>query len=257
MENLQLSYQKFLESKLPTDQFIELFFSALESGVLAVANKENDEFVITPWIQQAIVSILKTLPCQSISQYKESFDKIPLQNASHQKRYRQLPGAIVRRGSHIGNNSIIMPSFINIGSYIGAGTMIDTWATVGSCAYVGENCHISGGVGLGGVLEPAGSRPVIIENDCFIGGRSEIAEGVHIGHHSVLASGVFLTASTKIYNRMTGQISTGHIPPYSVVVPGTLKIDDQASVSAAIIVKMRDRKTDKKVSLNEALRSTL
>lgn len=257
MEGLQNSYKNFLASKLPADEFIECFFSALELGSLSVARKSHEKFIITPWIQQAIVSILKTLPCDVIESFAESFDKIPLQKASDKKSYRQLPGAIVRRGSHIGDNCVIMPSFVNIGAFIGSGTMIDTWATVGSCAYVGDNCHISGGVGLGGVLEPAGTRPVIIENDCFIGGRSEISEGVHIGHHSVLASGVFLTASTKIYNRMTGQITTQYIPPYSVVVPGTLKVDDKASLSAAIIVKMRDRKTDKKVSLNEALRATL
>lgn len=257
--NLSHIRSAFTEENLETldHKTIEFFLDSLESGHISVLSQHNDTFQVNSWTQKAIVSILKTLPCQEIENYMYSFDKIPLQKASHKKSYRQLPGAIARRGAYIGKNAIIMPSFINIGAHIGDNTMIDTWATVGSCAFVGDNCHISGGVGLGGVLEPVGAKPVIIENDCFIGGRAEIAEGVHIGHHSVLASGVFLTASTKIYNKMTGQISYQYIPPYSVVVPGTLKIDETASVNAAIIVKMRDKKTDNKVSLNEALRATL
>jgi 2,3,4,5-tetrahydropyridine-2-carboxylate N-succinyltransferase len=148
-----------------------------------------------------------------------------------------------------------MPSFVNIGAWVGEGTMIDTWSTVGSCAHIGQHCHISGGVGIGGVLEPIGARPVVIEDHVFIGARSEIAEGVRVGHHSVLASGVFLTASTKIYDRMTQQITYGFIPPYSVVVPGQLSIDHQASLSCVVIVKKRDEKTSAKVALNDELRS--
>lgn len=220
-------------------------------------SKVEDRFHVNAWTQEAIVSVLKSKACDIVEGYPYSFDKIPLQKASSRRAYRQLPGAIVRRGAFIDQNAVIMPSFINIGAHVGKKTMIDTWATVGSCAYIGNYCHISGGVGIGGVLEPAGSKPVVIEDHCFIGGRSEISEGVHIGHHSVLGSGVFLTASTKIYNRMTGQITQQYIPPYSVVVPGTLKIDEKASISAAIIVKMRDKNTDTKVSLNEALRATL
>lgn len=247
------------DSKACIDQAtIDLFLESLESGQLRVVTYDNQgRYQLNSWVQQAIVTVLSQIPSHVIAGYPQSYDKLSLQVASDNKRYRQVPGALVRRGAYIGDKAILMPSFINIGAFVGNRTMIDTWATVGSCAYVGHDCHISGGTGLGGVLEPVGSVPVIVEDHVFVGARCEIAEGVHIGHHSVIASGVFLTKTTKIYNRMTGQTTQGHIPPYSVVVPGSVKLDENASIAAAIIVKMRDKKTDSKVSLNDALRATL
>lgn len=235
----------------------EEFLLALEKNLIAAVLKTEGGYTIESRVQQAITTLLKLSPCQVIQGFPYSFDKIDLQKASVHQAYRQLPGAIVRRGAFIDEQAILMPSFINIGAQIGKRTMIDTWSTIGSCAYIGQDCHISGGVGIGGVLEPAGSKPVIIEDHCFIGARSEIAEGVEIGHHSVLATGVFLTASTKIYNKMTKKISYGKIPPYSVVIPGTLKVDESASINAAIIVKYRDQGTSAKVALNNCLRENI
>ena len=174
--------------------------------------------------------------------------------------FRAVPGAIVRRGSYVAPSTVLMPSFVNIGAYVGEGTMVDTWATVGSCAQVGANCHLSGGVGLGGVLEPLQANPVIIEDNCFIGARSEVVEGVIVGEGSVLSMGVFITSTTKIVNRDTGEIVSGHVPPYSVVVPGTMPgrpLPDGSpgpSLSCAVIVKTVDERTRSKTSINELLR---
>ena len=169
---------------------------------------------------------------------------------------RAVPGSVVRKSAYIGKNTILMPSFVNVGAYVGDGTLVDTWATVGSCAQIGKNCHISGGVGIGGVLEPIQANPVIIEDDCFIGARSEVAEGVIIKQGSVLSMGVFLGKSTKIYNRLTKEITYGEIPAYSVVVPGNLPSEDGShSLYAAIIVKQVDAQTRSKTSINELLRS--
>jgi 2,3,4,5-tetrahydropyridine-2-carboxylate N-succinyltransferase len=166
-----------------------------------------------------------------------------------------VPGAIVRRGAHIGKDVVLMPSFVNIGAYVGAGTMIDTWATVGSCAQVGKHCHLSGGAGIGGVLEPLQAVPTIIEDHCFIGARSEVVEGVVVGHHSVIGMGVFLGQSTRIYNRMTGEVSYGVVPPGSVVVSGQLPAKDGShSLYCAVIVKHVDAKTRSKTSVNDLLR---
>ncbi|MGB7404630.1 MAG: 2,3,4,5-tetrahydropyridine-2,6-dicarboxylate N-succinyltransferase [Pacificimonas sp.] len=168
---------------------------------------------------------------------------------------RAVPGAFVRRGSYLGKNTVLMPSFTNIGAYVGDGTMIDTWASVGSCAQVGANCHISAGAGIGGVLEPLQANPTIIGDNCFIGARSEVVEGVIVGEGSVIAMGVFITQSTKIVHRKTGEIVHGHIPPYSVVVPGSLPDpDDGPSLACAVIVKQVDAGTRAKTSPNELLR---
>jgi len=168
---------------------------------------------------------------------------------------RVVPGAIARRGSHMGRDVVLMPSFVNIGAYVGEGTMVDTWATIGSCAQVGSHCHISGGAGIGGVLEPLQAAPTIIEDNCFIGARSEVVEGVVVGHHSVIGMGVFLGQSTRIYNRMTGEVSYGYVPPGSVVVAGSLPADDGShSLYCAVIVKQVDERTRAKTSVNELLR---
>ena len=170
--------------------------------------------------------------------------------------FRAVPGAIVRRGAFIGKGAVLMPSFVNIGAYVGEGTMVDTWATVGSCAQIGRNVHISGGTGIGGVLEPLQAGPVIIEDDCFIGARSEVAEGVVVEEGAVISMGVFIGASTKIVDRATGEIVYGRVPAYSVVVPGTLPAKDGGpSLACAVIVKRVDAKTRSKTGINELLRT--
>ena len=189
------------------------------------------------------------------------WDKIPARFAEFDEtRFRRLgvrvvPGAIARRGAHIGKDVVLMPSFVNIGAYVGAGTMVDTWATVGSCAQVGKHCHLSGGAGIGGVLEPLQATPTIIEDHCFIGARSEVVEGVIVGHHSVIGMGVFLGQSTRIYNRATGEVSYGVVPPGSVVVSGQLPAKDGShSLYCAVIVKRVDAQTRAKTAINELLR---
>jgi 2,3,4,5-tetrahydropyridine-2-carboxylate N-succinyltransferase len=191
-----------------------------------------------------------------------AFDKVPLRFAhGHDGELqglgaRVVPGALVRRGAHVARDAVLMPSYVNIGAYVGAGTMVDTWATVGSCAQIGARVHLSGGVGIGGVLEPLQANPTIIEDDCFIGARSEVVEGVVVEQGSVIGMGVFLGQSTRIYNRATGEISYGRIPAGSVVVAGNLPAKDGShSLYAAIIVKQVDAKTRSKTGINELLRS--
>jgi len=170
---------------------------------------------------------------------------------------RVVPQAIVRRGAYVAPNVVLMPSYVNIGAYVDGGTMVDTWATVGSCAQIGRNVHLSGGVGIGGVLEPLQAAPTIIEDDCFIGARSEVVEGVIVGQGSVLAMGVFISQSTRIYDRATGEVSYGRVPPGSVVVPGTLPSQDgKYALACAVIVKRVDAKTRAKTSINDLLRMT-
>jgi len=190
------------------------------------------------------------------------YDKVPSKFAGWTEQdyqnagFRAVPNCTVRYGSYIAKNVVLMPSFVNLGAYVDNGTMIDTWATVGSCAQIGKNCHISGGTGIGGVLEPLQAGPVIIEDNCFIGARSEVAEGVIVGEGSVISMGVFLGKSTKIVNRDTGEIIYGKVPPYSVVVPGSLPNEDPSkpSLYCAVIVKQVDEKTRSKTSINDLLR---
>jgi len=175
--------------------------------------------------------------------------------AFRQAGVRVVPGAIARRGTHFGKDVVLMPSFTNIGAHVGEGTMVDTWATVGSCAQIGKHCHLSGGAGIGGVLEPLQASPTIIEDHCFIGARSEVVEGVVVGHHSVIGMGVFLSQSTRIYNRATGEVTYGYVPPYSVVVSGSLPSKDGThSLYCAVIVKQVDARTRSKTSVNDLLR---
>jgi 2,3,4,5-tetrahydropyridine-2-carboxylate N-succinyltransferase len=194
------------------------------------------------------------------------WDKVPSKfanwgnNAFRSAGFRAVPGSIVRRGAFIGQNVVLMPSFVNLGAYVDAGTMVDTWATVGSCAQIGKHCHLSGGVGIGGVLEPLQAGPTIIEDDCFIGARSEVVEGVVVRRGSVLGMGVFISASTKIVERDTGKVHIGEVPPYSVVVPGTLPGRPLAdgtpgpALACAVIVKRVDERTRSKTSINDLLR---
>ena len=189
------------------------------------------------------------------------FDKVPTKYADYDHTlferggFRVVPGAVARRGSFIGKNVVLMPSFVNIGAYVDEGSMVDAWATVGSCAQIGRHVHLSGGVGIGGVLEPLQANPTIIEDNCFIGARSEIVEGVIVGEGAVVSMGVYIGQSTKIYNRETGEILYGHVPPGAVVVPGSLpSADGKCSLYCAIIIKQVDAKTRAKTSINELLR---
>ena len=241
----------------------------IDSGTLRVAAKENGEWVVHQWAKKAVLlsfrlfdnAVIGGGPGQAVwwDKVASKFDGWGPEQFGD-AGFRAVPGAIVRRGSYVAPSTVLMPSFVNIGAYVGEGTMVDTWATVGSCAQVGANCHLSGGVGLGGVLEPLQANPVIIEDNCFIGARSEVVEGVIVGEGSVLSMGVFITSTTKIVNRDTGEIVSGHVPPYSVVVPGTMPgrpLPDGSpgpSLSCAVIVKTVDERTRSKTSINELLR---
>jgi 2,3,4,5-tetrahydropyridine-2,6-dicarboxylate N-succinyltransferase len=231
----------------------------LDSGSLRVAEKQGDTWIVHQWIKKAVLLFFKIEQNRVMS--GPSFDKVPLKYADfdeakfQQQGARIVPSACVRVGAYVAPNTILMPSFVNIGAYIDTGTMVDTWATVGSCAQIGKNVHLSGGVGIGGVLEPLQANPTIIEDDCFIGARSEIVEGVIVGKGAVISMGVFLGQSTRIYNRETKEISYGYIPEGAVVVPGNLpSADGKYSLYCAVIVKQVDAKTRSKVNLNELLR---
>jgi 2,3,4,5-tetrahydropyridine-2-carboxylate N-succinyltransferase len=239
--------------------------SMLDSGQLRICEKENGQWKVHGWAKKAILLSFrlnenKIMSTSSVDG-NNYFDKIALKftnwNEAQFKEagFRAIPGAIVRHSAYIGKNVVLLPSFVNLGAYIGDGTMIDTWSTIGSCAQIGKNCHISGGVGIGGVLEPLQANPVIIEDNCFIGARSEIAEGVIVEEGSVISMGVYIGASTKIIDRASGEIFYGKVPAYSVVVPGTISGKaGQPSLYAAVIVKRVDEKTRSKTSINELLR---
>ncbi len=242
---------------------IENCLTGLENGSLRVAQPLADGWQVNEWLKKAVLLYFRTSPNQIIQGgHSHYFDKVPLRWADadggdiSSTGARIVPTATVRRGAFIGNDCVLMPSYVNIGAYVGAGSMVDTWATVGSCAQIGANVHLSGGVGIGGVLEPLQAKPTIIEDDCFIGARSEVVEGVIVERGSVLSMGVFISQSTRIYNRKTGEISFGKIPAGSVVVPGSLPASDGShSLYAAIIVKQVDAQTRAKTSVNELLRS--
>jgi 2,3,4,5-tetrahydropyridine-2,6-dicarboxylate N-succinyltransferase len=242
---------------------------ALDAGTLRVAEPTPGGWVVHEWLKKAVLMSFRISDAAPMPGAGGApvFDKVPMkfagwgENRFAEGGFRAVPGAVVRHSAHIGSGVILMPCFVNVGAYVGNGTMIDTWATVGSCAQVGRNCHISGGVGLGGVLEPLQASPVIIEDDCFIGARSEVAEGVVVERGSVLAMGVFLGASTRIIDRASGEVFLGRVPAYSVVVPGSLPgrplPDGTAgpSLACAVIVKRVDERTRAKTSINELLRA--
>jgi len=242
---------------------VERAIAGLESGELRVAEPDgNDGWKVNEWLKKAVLLYFRTQEMAVIDASPAPFwDKIPArfgdfdEAAFRDVGARVVPGAIVRRGAHIGRDVVLMPSFVNIGAYVGEGTMVDTWATVGSCAQIGRHCHLSGGAGIGGVLEPLQATPTIIEDHCFIGARSEVVEGFVVGHHSVIGMGVFLGQSTRVYNRATGEVSYGSVPPYSVVVSGQLPAADGShSLYCAVIVKQVDERTRSKTSINELLR---
>ncbi len=234
----------------------------LDRGILRVAEKINHVWTVNQWLKKAILLNFYLHDSNIISAGQLNFfDKVALKFSDYtaddfqKEAIRVVPSAVVRTGSYIGPKVILMPSYVNIGAYIDSGTMVDTWATVGSCAQIGKNVHLSGGVGIGGVLEPLQANPVIIEDNCFIGARSEIVEGVIVEENSVLSMGVYISQSTKIYNRATGEISYGRIPAGSVVVPGSLPSKDGShGLYCAIIVKQVDAQTRAKTSINELLR---
>jgi 2,3,4,5-tetrahydropyridine-2-carboxylate N-succinyltransferase len=240
----------------------------MECGKIRVSEKnERNEWVCHSWIKEAILLYFKsTSMSMNINGFGKSFDKVPLKWEKWEKEdfeqaaFRCVPGSIVRFGAYIGKNVVLMPSFVNIGAYVGAMTMIDTWSTIGSCAQIGSNCHISGGVGIGGVLEPIQNRPTIIEDYCFIGARSEIAEGVIVEEGSIISMGVFIGNSTKIVNRDTGEIIYGRIPSGSVVIPGSLQTQSKVpglslNLNCAVIIKKVDAKSMSKTQINDMLRS--
>jgi 2,3,4,5-tetrahydropyridine-2-carboxylate N-succinyltransferase len=234
----------------------------LDGGKLRVAEKLGAEWVTHQWAKKAVLLSFRLDDNAVIRDgYTNYYDKVAPKFAAYGDGdfrgggFRVVPPAAVRRGSFIARNVVLMPSFVNIGAYVDEGTMVDTWATVGSCAQIGKNVHLSGGVGIGGVLEPVQANPTIIENNCFIGARSEIVEGVVVGEGSVVSMGVYIGASTRIYNRATGEVSYGRIPPGSVVVSGNLpSADGKYSLYCAVIVKQVDAKTRAKTSINELLR---
>ena len=236
--------------------------AGLDSGEMRVAQKQDGEWVVNQWLKKAVL-LSFALNDNRVMEggWTNYYDKVEPKFAGYGKDdfiaggARVVPPAMVRYGSYVAPNVVLMPSYVNIGAYVDSGTMVDTWATVGSCAQVGKNVHISGGVGLGGVLEPLQANPTIIEDNCFIGARSEVVEGVVVGEGSVISMGVYIGQSTRIYNRDTGEISYGRVPPGSVVVSGNLPSQDgKYSLYCAVIVKQVDEKTLGKVSLNELLR---
>lgn len=237
--------------------------NGLESGEFRVAQPlAEGGWQVNEWLKKAVLLYFRINDMAVTSASPAPYwDKVEARFAGYTaKQFREagvrvVPGAIARRGTHFGKDVVLMPSFTNIGAHVGEGTMVDTWATVGSCAQIGKHCHLSGGAGIGGVLEPLQASPTIIEDHCFIGARSEVVEGVIVGHHSVIGMGVFIGQSTRIYNRATGEISYGYIPPYSVVVSGSLPSKDGShSLYCAVIVKQVDEKTIGKTSINELLR---
>ena len=235
-----------------------------DQGKVRVAEKKNGSWVVNQWIKKAILLSFKINKMEVLrGPYTSWYDKVPGKSVNWKEEdwknagYRHVPNGVVRKGSFIAKNAVLMPCFVNLGAYVDEGTMIDTWASVGSCAQVGKNCHISGGAGIGGVLEPLQAGPVIIEDNCFVGARSEIAEGVLVEEGAVISMGVYIGASTKIVNRSTGEVSYGKVPAYSVVVPGTLpnkKNPEGPSLYCAVIVKQVDEKTRSKTSINDLLR---
>ena len=235
----------------------------LESGALRVAEPlAAGGWQVNEWLKKAVLLYFRSNDMAVIDARPAPFwDKVEARFAGYDEAkfkaagVRVVPGAVARRGTYFGRDVVLMPSFVNIGAYVGEGTMVDTWATVGSCAQIGAHCHLSGGAGIGGVLEPLQASPTIIEDHCFIGARSEVVEGFVVGHHSVIGMGVFLGQSTRVYNRATGEVSYGSVPPYSVVVSGQLPAKDGShSLYCAVIVKQVDEKTRSKTSVNELLR---
>ena len=258
----------------PVREAVAQVITGLDSGQLRVAEKVDGAWITHQWIKKAVLLSFRLVETGAMRFERRAgsaepfafYDKVPTKftglsdDQLAASGVRVVPPAVARRGAFLAKNVVLMPSFVNIGAYVDEGTMVDTWATVGSCAQIGKNCHLSGGTGIGGVLEPLQASPVIIEDNCFIGARAEVAEGVIVREGSVLAMGVYLGASTKIIDRATGEVFQGEVPPYSVVVSGTMPSKPMAngqpspSLYCAVIVKRVDEKTRSKTSINELLR---
>jgi len=253
---------------------VDAALEGMDSGELRVAEKSGGGWQVHQWLKKAVLLSFRLNDMEEVAGGPVDpdrgaarwWDKVPSKfagwssNRFRDAGFRAVPGAIVRRSAYIAPNVVLMPSFVNVGAYVGQNTMVDTWATVGSCAQIGKNCHLSGGVGIGGVLEPLQAEPVIVEDDCFIGARSEVVEGVIVEQGAVLAMGTFISSTTKIVNRATGEIHMGRVPAYSVVVPGSLpgralpNGDPGPSLYCAVIVKTVDAQTRAKTAINELLR---
>jgi 2,3,4,5-tetrahydropyridine-2-carboxylate N-succinyltransferase len=248
----------------PVREAVEEAIRRLDAGEARVAEKGPEGWHVNQWLKKAVLLSFRLNPMEAIPGGPGGamwWDKVPPKFAGWdaarfaEAEFRAVPGAIVRRGAYIGKGVVLMPSFVNIGAFVGQGTMVDTWASIGSCAQIGRNVHVSAGAGIGGVLEPLQANPTIIEDNCFIGARSEVVEGVVVEEGSVLSMGVFISASTRIVDRATGQIFTGRVPSYSVVVPGALPARDGGpSLACAVIVKRVDAQTRSKTGINELLR---
>lgn len=253
----------------PLRTSVEETLKALDNGSLRVAEKLNGKWVVHQWIKKAVLLSFALNPHSRVATHDDAlawWDKVPSKFAEwssdefRARGFRAVPGTFVRHSAYVAENVVLMPCFVNVGAHIDSGSMIDTWATVGSCAQIGKNCHISGGTGIGGVLEPLQANPVIIEDNCFIGARSEVVEGVIVEEGAVISMGVFIGASTKIYDVQTGHILRGRVPAYSVVVPGTLPMKNlepsarSPNLYCAVIIKKVDSQTRAKTSINELLR---
>jgi 2,3,4,5-tetrahydropyridine-2,6-dicarboxylate N-succinyltransferase len=247
-------------------EHVEAALEGLDSGKLRVAENVDGKWVTHQWLKKAVLLSFRLRDSAPMDTAAGAFDKVPLkfagwgENRFREAGFRAVPGSVVRHSAYIAPNVILMPSFVNVGARVDSGTMVDTWVTVGSCAQIGKNCHLSGGVGIGGVLEPIQAGPVVIEDDCFIGARSEVVEGIVVERGSVLSMGVYIGISTKIIDRSTGEIFYGRVPAYSVVVSGTLpgkplpNGEPGPGLYCAVIVKRVDEKTRAKTSINELLR---
>ncbi|MEG3091291.1 2,3,4,5-tetrahydropyridine-2,6-dicarboxylate N-succinyltransferase [Sphingomonas sp. PB1R3] len=257
----ELTFATQGEERIAVDRALAL----LDRGEARVAEPDGDGgWTVNQWLKKAVLLSFRLNDNVLIDNGPGAghwFDKVPSKFSGWSEAdfraagFRAVPGSVVRRGAHVAKGAILMPSFVNIGAYVGEGTMVDTWATVGSCAQIGKNVHLSGGAGIGGVLEPLQADPVIIEDGAFIGARAEVAEGVRVGEGAVLSMGVYLGASTKIIDRETGEVFRGHVPPYSVVVPGTTpSVDGKPGLYCAVIVKRVDAQTRSKTSINDLLR---
>ena len=258
------------DTKGPVRDAVDAALSALDSGACRVAEKKDDAWHVNQWLKKAVLLSFRLNPMARISGAPGGaswWDKVPSKFANWSDAdftdsgFRAVPGCVVRRSAYIAPDVVLMPSFVNLGAFVDSGTMVDTWATVGSCAQIGKNVHLSGGVGIGGVLEPLQAGPVIIEDNCFIGARSEVVEGVVVEEGAVLAMGVFISSSTKIVDRETGEIHHGRVPAYSVVVPGAMpgshlpSGEPGPSLACAVIVKRVDARTREKTAINELLRT--
>ena len=256
------------DSHGPIRTAVEESLRRLDSGETRVAEKIDGQWIVRQWLKQAILLSFRLNANRELRPGAMGdgigpwWDKVPGKFDGWEAPqfeaagFRAVPGAVVRRGAFIGRNAVLMPSFVNVGAHVGEGTMVDTWATVGSCAQIGKGVHLSGGAGIGGVLEPLQASPTIIEDGCFIGARSEVAEGVIVGEGAVLSMGVFISASTRIIDRKTGEVHRGYVPPYSVVVPGSIPDPHGVgpSLACVVIVKTVDAQTRSKTSINELLR---